>query len=191
MIDRLSAILGLVGLSLLSFPMLLSSGDPMLGWSAMAVAVIFVAGTALFFAIGPAIADALARRWSIVRRVHNLLLFTRQYLLSRAGLCAIFLSFILYSSTAGAVMISARAFSIPIHTGAVVAIVPVSLLLSAIPISLAGWGIREASMVVGFSAFGMPPEDATLLSVWLGLSILLSSIPGGILWGCQRFGARG
>lgn len=182
-VDRISAMLGLITLMLLSFYAILGSGVPELGLSAAVVAALFLLGALGLITIAPVLAQMAARRWLKLGRFHDLLLMIRGSMLSATGTYALLISIFLHSSTAFAVAMAAEAFGIRTSLAEVLAILPLSMLLSAVPISLAGWGIREASMVLGFTAFGMPAEDAALLSIWLGLSVLLSSVPGGILWG--------
>lgn len=62
-----------------------------------------------------------------------------------------------------------------------VVVLPV-LLISAIPLSIAGWGVREASMVAAFSYAGLNPADGLLVAVVLGLSALIAGLIGGIVW---------
>jgi uncharacterized membrane protein YbhN (UPF0104 family) len=62
------------------------------------------------------------------------------------------------------------------------AVVPPALLLSYLPISIAGWGTREVSMIFGFSLFGLPAADGFLVSIVIGVIILLVSLFGGALW---------
>ena len=58
---------------------------------------------------------------------------------------------------------------------------PVSL-IAIIPISIAGWGIRENAMVVAFGMIGVSDMGATALSLIFGIMIVVTSIPGGLLW---------
>jgi uncharacterized membrane protein YbhN (UPF0104 family) len=51
-----------------------------------------------------------------------------------------------------------------------------------IPISIAGWGVREGIMVMGFGYLGVPPEQALALSILYGLLLLVVAIPGVIIW---------
>jgi uncharacterized membrane protein YbhN (UPF0104 family) len=65
------------------------------------------------------------------------------------------------------------------------------MLIALMPISFAGWGVREGGMVAGLGLFGIDPALALAASVAFGLSLLLSSLPGGALllartWGHQR-----
>lgn len=59
-------------------------------------------------------------------------------------------------------------------------------LLQALPISIAGWGVREGSFVAGFGLFGIPSKDALLLSILFGFILLLASAPGSVLWLLQK-----
>lgn len=61
-------------------------------------------------------------------------------------------------------------------------LVPLASLASMIPVSIAGWGMREGAMVVLFALVGVEPEKALALSVIFGLTVAVSGIPGGILW---------
>jgi uncharacterized protein (TIRG00374 family) len=62
---------------------------------------------------------------------------------------------------------------------------PVAL-FSALPISVGGWGVREATIVTLFGLIGVSSEAALALSVQIGLINLLVSLPGGIFWVLQR-----
>jgi glycosyltransferase 2 family protein len=63
-----------------------------------------------------------------------------------------------------------------------------SVLLSVLPISLGGWGVRELGMVTLFGAVGGGAEQALALSLLWGLLPLLVSLPAGLLW--RRRGAQ-
>ncbi|MGC8505046.1 MAG: lysylphosphatidylglycerol synthase transmembrane domain-containing protein [Acidithiobacillus sp.] len=59
---------------------------------------------------------------------------------------------------------------------------PVISLFLALPISFAGWGLREGLMVFYLSHLGMSTDQALALSLLLGFTILLTSLPGALLW---------
>jgi hypothetical protein len=61
-------------------------------------------------------------------------------------------------------------------------LVPIVALISAIPISLAGWGVREMAMVAVLSYAGAQSEEALALSVALGIVVLVASLLGSVLW---------
>jgi uncharacterized protein (TIRG00374 family) len=65
-------------------------------------------------------------------------------------------------------------------------VAPTVLLVSMLPISIGGWGVREGAMVVALHGFGISAEDALLPSVLFGLCAVLATLPGGILWVINR-----
>jgi uncharacterized membrane protein YbhN (UPF0104 family) len=58
---------------------------------------------------------------------------------------------------------------------------PVAL-ITALPISIGGWGTREAAMIGLLGLVGVPASAALALSVQLGLITIIVVLPGGILW---------
>lgn len=62
------------------------------------------------------------------------------------------------------------------------AILPMVSLLTFIPISIAGWGVREALMVSAFALIDVPAADALAVSIKLGLANLALGVLGGIVW---------
>ncbi|MCA3249553.1 MAG: flippase-like domain-containing protein [Rhodospirillaceae bacterium] len=65
---------------------------------------------------------------------------------------------------------------------ALLVIWPVTNVLLMVPISLAGWGVRESLLVLYFGYQGMAAESALALSLLCGVSTLLASLPGGLIW---------
>ena len=66
-------------------------------------------------------------------------------------------------------------------------LVPIVMFVTLLPISIAGLGVREASLVALFSQFGvMDAAQAFVLSMLVFLSGLLSILPGGWIYISQR-----
>jgi hypothetical protein len=63
-----------------------------------------------------------------------------------------------------------------------VMIVPPVSLIQLLPVSLAGWGVREVVLVVALASFGIPAEAALATSVLLGLCLVIVGLPGGLIW---------
>ena len=61
-------------------------------------------------------------------------------------------------------------------------IVPPVTLVQLLPVSLAGWGVREMALVVMLASFGVPAEAALATSVLLGLCLIIGGLPGGLIW---------
>lgn len=60
--------------------------------------------------------------------------------------------------------------------------VAVALILSVIPVSAAGWGVREGALVLLLAPLGVASVEAIALSVAFGLASLFAGIPGMLLW---------
>jgi glycosyltransferase 2 family protein len=64
---------------------------------------------------------------------------------------------------------------------------PFVLISSMIPISIAGWGVREGTMVVAFGILGNSPDIALATSIAFGIVMILVSLPGGVIWAASGF----
>jgi len=62
-----------------------------------------------------------------------------------------------------------------------VSVIPLSVILSSIPVSVNGWGVREAAIVTLAAPLGVAPADALLVSVTLGALNVLASLPGALV----------
>ena len=67
------------------------------------------------------------------------------------------------------------------HTITLLALSSLLLLAMMIPLTVAGWGLREGAAAILWPLAGLPVEQGVALSVGYGLIILLASMPGGLL----------
>ena len=65
-------------------------------------------------------------------------------------------------------------------------VVPVIFLITAIPISYAGWGIREVGSVWMFGMVGIDNELSLAMSVSFGLLLVVAGLPGLFIWVLKR-----
>lgn len=82
----------------------------------------------------------------------------------------------------GAIYILARGSGIEVALVDCILIMPPVMLISALPISVAGWGIREGAMVIAFGLLGVAHEPALILSVQYAVIGYLAASPGAIGW---------
>lgn len=61
-------------------------------------------------------------------------------------------------------------------------LVPAVILLTTVPVSIGGWGLREGLMVVALGLAGIPPDAALSVSILFGLAQIAAGLPGGLLW---------
>lgn len=65
-------------------------------------------------------------------------------------------------------------------------VTPFITIASAIPISIAGWGAREFAMIYALSSIGVAGEQALVVSIALGFSVLIVSLPGVFIFLFQK-----
>lgn len=80
----------------------------------------------------------------------------------------------------------ARMIGVTLPTAELWPLVPWVLFAMAIPLSVAGWGVREGAAAVIWAAAGLDPAQGVAISVTYGLVVLLSSLPGALVLLRQR-----
>jgi len=104
----------------------------------------------------------------------------------RPAFWSLFYAIISHISYCLCAYVLARSLGNPISLVDAVTLVPWVLLISIIPISIGGWGLREAAMVYMLGLIGVPQMVALAVSVQLGLLSIVTSIPAGFLWLVSR-----
>lgn len=145
------------------------------------LAVVAVAGGIAGLWLLPKLTGHLAERFRLLRLFHDLLGIFRFTALSGAGMLGLLLSGLVVVVTVGSALLFAHGFAVPLAPAAAYLVVPVAILFSMLPISIGGWGVREASVSYGLVLFGVTQADAALVGLALGVGILLASLPGGIV----------
>ena len=59
---------------------------------------------------------------------------------------------------------------------------PIVILFMLVPISIAGWGVREGAMVIFLGLVGISSESALAVSLLYGIILTIVGLAGGILW---------
>ena len=179
--DRLLALVGLVGVSFVVWYWQFDAAGQSVGGQIAILAVLVAAGAAFVLWVMPAATRNLAKRWPLLRKLHELLAIFRFTALSGAGAAGLLLSCVVVALTVSAVVVFAAGFGIALAPSVAYLVVPIAVLFSSLPISIGGWGVREASLSYGLILFGLRPDDAALLGLALGIGLLLASLPGGIV----------
>jgi hypothetical protein len=74
------------------------------------------------------------------------------------------------------------AIAAPVSIAQVLMLLPPVLMISTIPVSIAGWGVRESSMITAFAFAGLAESDGLTLSVLFGAASFVVGLTGGIVW---------
>lgn len=101
---------------------------------------------------------------------------------SRMGGLAIGLAIFVHTLTILWVWCIGRALGIPLSLVDASVLFVLILGVTLIPISIAGWGLREVAVVALLSAHAVPAEAALSLSIAVGLVLILGALPGVAIW---------
>jgi uncharacterized membrane protein YbhN (UPF0104 family) len=98
----------------------------------------------------------------------------------RLGAAIVVASVLIQLCNVLAVFVLARAGGVSLDYFATAAVALPALLIATMPIALAGWGVREGALIVGYGLFGVAPAAALAISVAFGLAMLIVSLPGAL-----------
>lgn len=65
-------------------------------------------------------------------------------------------------------------------------LIPPVVLITTLPISIGGWGVRETAMIGMLALAGVSQEAALMLSIEIGILNIINSLPGGAFWMAYR-----
>ena len=182
LIDRGAGLLWLALVVLGCLPWSLSSIQNPVGRIALiAIGAASLAGLLLLFAI-----DRSGRwlmRWHLTRHLADIASVTWRVLMWRhVGFGVAILSVSAHFLTAVTAWSLAKAIGSSLElVQALLLILPV-MLIASIPISIAGWGVREAAMATAFVSAGLPQSDGLLVSLLIGVESFLIGGVGGVIW---------
>ncbi len=75
-----------------------------------------------------------------------------------------------------------QSIAAPVVFGQIFQLVPPVMLITMLPISIAGWGVREASMALAFGYAGLLPNEGVNISLLYGAVTFLVGAFGGLVW---------
>lgn len=145
-----------------------------------ALGVLF--GLAALFAIGNLITQLLIR-YRVTAFIGKLVRDFRRVLFSSSlSMAIMILAGIAQFLLVVAVYLCAKGMNVHLELHASLLVIPTVMLVSMIPISFAGWGVREGAMILGLGILGISEPDALAVSVAFGLLHFIVGLPGGALW---------
>ena len=179
-LDRLLALAAMVAIVAVGWPIL----APLLAapGSRAGVASVMAASVAGLLLLMVLDRLHLEKAFPRLARVTGVARASRAVFLSRLAPAAIMLAASTHLALGGVVWLLARSLGMDLPLVAVLVLMPLVLLVAMVPVSIAGWGVREGVMIIAFSLLGVPTAPAFALSVLFGLSLLIAALPGGLLW---------
>ena len=90
-------------------------------------------------------------------------------------------SLVVVSTYVATFVIAAKAIGIETPFFVLLPLVSPVLAAMVIPVTIAGWGVREGFAAILWGSVGLAPVDGVAISVAYGLLVLLSTLPGSIV----------
>jgi uncharacterized membrane protein YbhN (UPF0104 family) len=84
--------------------------------------------------------------------------------------------------TAAAAWCCAKAIASPVSFAQILFLMTPVLLIATLPISIAGWGVRESSFMYAFAYAGLAQSDGLAISILFGATSFIVGLVGGIVW---------
>lgn len=179
-IDRVA---GLSGLLLLNLIAIIASPDLLPRGIQWIITIIAVAGIfGVFVLLSLKHFDWLTR-YKITRMFHHISVrINRVYHSAGSAITQTGLSLIIHLLAMACIFTIGRSVGLDLPFLAFLVLVPPALLLTIIPVSLAGWGIRESALIGLFLIINTEtlPDKSVVLSMSLlyGILLIVASLPG-------------
>jgi uncharacterized membrane protein YbhN (UPF0104 family) len=154
-------------------------GGEQAAWPGWVAGVLAVAGA---FAVVAAAAVFAARlRGRLGRASAGFVEAVRASVLAReAWRGQAILSLCIVACNLGGFALCAAATGTELGMLAIVTVVPLVLVAMVLPVSVAGWGVREGAAAALWPLVGAAPEAGVAASIAFGLVILVASLPGAL-----------
>jgi uncharacterized protein (TIRG00374 family) len=184
-IDRVIALVGLGLMIVFALPALGGFFGFDGYWLTPLVLALGIAGLWLLLQLGK-----LLEQFNAFRIVRVLIYFISsiRLLLSHRKICFLSLLYAVIGHVmfCWAAVVLASSLSMEFSLAESLILIPPVVLLTTLPISIGGWGVRETAMIAMLSLIGISQEAALMLSIELGILNIINSLPGGAFWMSYR-----
>ncbi|MGO9684900.1 MAG: lysylphosphatidylglycerol synthase transmembrane domain-containing protein [Beijerinckiaceae bacterium] len=183
LVDRALVVIALVVLSVFTLP---SIDHPLAVPASLVCAGALFTGVCGLFLLRPV--EVLLGKWRNLHPLHLLLRTVEELrrVFVRGGPIGLGWAVASAMSATLAAFCIAHSLSIEVELMPITAVMSIVAFVTALPISFAGWGVREASVVGLLGLLGVDRGSALLLSLEFGIIATLMSLPGGIVWLLMR-----
>ncbi len=182
-IEKLAAVAAMILISLFSLPWLLRIVTGRHALLAIAAAnLLAAAGLAVLLVLDklPLVRHVAAFR--LGRAVLGVCANLRKVAFSPAFLPVLAWSLAIHVAVSLLFWALTTALHLDVDPSVCIMFIPIVMLVTTIPISIAGWGIRESAVVVLFGFAGVSSAQAIAVSLLFGIAVALAALPGGLVW---------
>jgi glycosyltransferase 2 family protein len=187
LIDRVVGVSVLAFLVVACLPWTLSLvHDPIARVALVMIGFGILAAALAFLAVGVQHLRAM-ERWWLTRQIATASRLAWRLCRSGTGLQVATLSFAIHLTSVIAGWGSAMAVNASVDFVHILFLFLPVLLIATVPLSIAGWGVRESAMVLAFSYAGLAESDGLTVSILYGAASLAVGAIGGIVWVASGF----
>ena len=140
-----------------------------------------LAAAAAFLAVGVQHLQVMDRWW-LTRHLATASRLAWRLCRSAAGMQVAAQSFVIHLVTVIVGWSAAMATHASVDFAQILFLLLPVLLIATIPLSIAGWGVRESAMVLAFSYAGLAGSDGLIVSILFGAANLGIGVIGGVVW---------
>jgi glycosyltransferase 2 family protein len=182
-VDRAVGLIALAIIIVASLPWSLRLiGDPDGRSALLAVDFIALAGGIGFMILG-ALRWPWLKRWWGTHHLHACAVIADRVIFSRErGPKVAVLSLLVHVLTAVIAWCVVKSIAAPVLFSQVFQLVPPVMLITMLPISIAGWGVREATMGLAFGYAGLMSSEGVNVSLLFGAVSFIVGAFGGLVW---------
>jgi hypothetical protein len=179
-IDRIAGLAGLLIINLLA----LAAMPNFLPRSfSAAIALICLSGLVFLVLIFVFKRIGFLRRIKVLSKLYELSsAFWSVYSTKREALIQIGVSILVHLFSVLCIFALARAVRLDYEPWIYCLLMPPVFLMMIIPVSLAGWGVRESIMVTLFSLIGADKAAILAVAMLYGVTVIVASLPGAFVW---------
>jgi glycosyltransferase 2 family protein len=183
LIDRIAGIFVLALVVIACLPWTLSLiHDTIARAVLLVIGVGVIAGTLVFVLIGVLFRQWLDR-WMLTRHLSAASRITAALCSSyRSAMIVIACSVAIHLITVAAAWCCVKAVAAPVSFAQLLFLMPPVLLIATLPVSIAGWGVRESSFMVAFAYAGLAESDGLATSILFGSASVIVGVVGGVVW---------
>jgi uncharacterized membrane protein YbhN (UPF0104 family) len=123
------------------------------------------------------------KRWWGTHHLHACSVITNRLIFSRAhGPMIAVLSVFIHILAVVIAWCVVQSIAAPVLFGQIFQLVPPVMLITMLPISIAGWGVREATMGLAFGYAGLMTNEGINVSLLFGAVFFIVGGLGGLVW---------
>lgn len=183
LVDRAVGLFALAVIVLVFLPLTLGLvRDPVARAALIAIGLAGIGGPLTFVALGRLRGRWIEKFWAARHATSAAKVVWALFGSAKASLIVSVLSILIHVFSVAAACAAARAVAAPLDFLTAMSIIPPVILISTIPISIAGWGVRETAMIAAFSYAGLAQGDGLIVSLIFGAATFVVGAIGGIVW---------